>query len=318
MEDQAEPNQVKRYTLTPSHEEGSSRPRWIHIMFWRAVEWLSRSSTPKIIIIIAMAAFIPPVTLLFTEWGIVMKAWAYAISFAIALSAFMLPLLAMMTGFKRKIILRLSGSMQAMRSLVWQDFEELFAAYFIAVDYEVERRGGAQGDGGIDLIVRKNKKRFIVQCKHWREEAIPVHPIRELYGIMVRKKYDGAFFVISGVFTNIAEEEFDEDPKMTLINGNELLSRILRVHDMKNIVLGQDPDDTFLEKFINKIEEFQPENQLTLNIARCKNCDRRMLIRRKGDSIFWACPEWKKKCRDGETRRINNYDQQIIHSLQIK
>jgi Restriction endonuclease len=34
--------------------------------------------------------------------------------------------------------------------------------------YAVTRRGGANADGGIDLVIEMNGMRAAVQCKHWK------------------------------------------------------------------------------------------------------------------------------------------------------
>jgi len=44
-----------------------------------------------------------------------------------------------------------------------------------------EPRSGA--DGGIDLRLKKDGERFLVQCKHWRAQRVPVEVVRELYGV---------------------------------------------------------------------------------------------------------------------------------------
>ena len=53
--------------------------------------------------------------------------------------------------------------MRDIRTTTWREFEDLVAAVYQANGYDVEARGGDMPDGGIDLIVRKDDKRWIVQ-----------------------------------------------------------------------------------------------------------------------------------------------------------
>jgi restriction system protein len=70
--------------------------------------------------------------------------------------------------------------------------------------YTVVKNGGGGADGGIDLALHKDNKKFYVQCKQWKAYTVGVKPVRELYGVMTANGADGGFFVTSGSYTKDA------------------------------------------------------------------------------------------------------------------
>jgi HJR/Mrr/RecB family endonuclease len=58
--------------------------------------------------------------------------------------------------------------MKQLRSIDWFRFEKLVELAYRKLGYTVTRKGGANPDGGIDLIVEKYEVKSAVQCKHWK------------------------------------------------------------------------------------------------------------------------------------------------------
>ena len=58
-----------------------------------------------------------------------------------------------------------SRAPDALDGMSWQDFELLVGEAFRLQGYEVTELGGAGPDGGVDLVLRKGKEKFLVQCK---------------------------------------------------------------------------------------------------------------------------------------------------------
>ena len=54
----------------------------------------------------------------------------------------------------------------ALQGMSWQEFELLVGEAFRLQSYEVSELGGAGPDGGVDLVLRIDKEKFLVQCKH--------------------------------------------------------------------------------------------------------------------------------------------------------
>lgn len=106
-------------------------------------------------------------------------------------------------------------------SLSGREFEWELATLYRHLGYDVESTP-TSGDQGIDLILRKNGKTTIVQCKSHKS---PVGPAvaRELLGSMVAFGADHAILACTGGFTR-GVKDFVEGKPMTLISAKELAS----------------------------------------------------------------------------------------------
>ena len=107
----------------------------------------------------------------------------------------------------------------------WQDFELLVGEAFRLQGYEVTELGGEGPDGGVDLVLRKGREKFLVQCKQWRAFKVGVAVVRELYGVMAAKGAAGGFVVTSGSFTEEAIA-FASGRNVTLVDGPKLFGLI--------------------------------------------------------------------------------------------
>ena len=103
-------------------------------------------------------------------------------------------------------------------------FEAHIAEYYRRQGYDVERvgHGGAHFDGGIDLKLRRGDEYIVVQCK--RENAYQVtHNVgHELIGVMCTQGATGAIVVNSGEFTDAARVSAQREPRLMLVDGDEL------------------------------------------------------------------------------------------------
>lgn len=97
-----------------------------------------------------------------------------------------------------------SRAPDALDRMSWQEFELLVGEAFRLQGYEVTELGGEGPDGGVDLVLRKGKEKFLVQCKQWKAFKVGVAVVRELYGVMAAKGAAGGFVVTSGSFTDEA------------------------------------------------------------------------------------------------------------------
>jgi len=59
-------------------------------------------------------------------------------------------------------------------SIDWFQFEKVVEAVYQKHGYHVTRRGGANPDGGIDLIIEREGLRTAIQCKHWKAWRVSV------------------------------------------------------------------------------------------------------------------------------------------------
>ncbi len=75
----------------------------------------------------------------------------------------------------------------------------IHVANFLRLDSEYSLGRGA--DGGVDLILRKDGRISLVQCKQWKVFSVGVSIICELFGILTTEKAEAAFIVTTGTFT---------------------------------------------------------------------------------------------------------------------
>ena len=118
-----------------------------------------------------------------------------------------------------------SRAPDALDGMSWQDFELLVGEAFRLQGYVVTGLGGEGPDGGVDLVLRKGREKFLVQCKQWKAFKVGVAIVRELYGVMAAKGAAGGFVVTSGSFTEEAIA-FASGRNVTLVDGTKLFGLI--------------------------------------------------------------------------------------------
>lgn len=118
-----------------------------------------------------------------------------------------------------------SAGADALNGMSWREFEMLVGEAFRRRGYAVEETGGGGADGGVDLVLRKDGKTFLVQCKQWKVYSVPVQTVRELYGVMVHHKAAGAFVVTSGRFSEDAAA-FARGKGIQLVDGVKLVADV--------------------------------------------------------------------------------------------
>jgi restriction system protein len=157
------------------------------------------------------------------------------------------------------------------QDLSWSQFEVMVSEAFRRQGFFVYENGGGGADGGIDIVLRKDGKKFYVQCKQWKVFKVGVKPVRELLGVITANGADGGFVVTSGRFTKEAKD-FAANTGITLIDG-EALGRL--------------------------VEELRRSSQPHRKAAEeptpnCPRCGMPMMVRtaRRGRNIgreFWGC-----------------------------
>lgn len=116
----------------------------------------------------------------------------------------------------------------SLQQMSWREFEMLVGEAFRLQGYSVEENGGGGPDGGVDLVLWKDGRKHIVQCKRWKTYRVGPEIVREQYGIMMSIAADGAIVVTSGHFTDAARQ-FAKNLPIRLIDGPELRRMIAQV-----------------------------------------------------------------------------------------
>ncbi len=178
-----------------------------------------------------------------------------------------------------------SSSVSALNDMNWQEFELLVGEAFRRKGYAVAENGGGGADGGVDLVLKKDGEKFLVQCKQWKARMVGVSIIRELYGVMAAEGAAGGFVVTSGIFSNDVKS-FAEGRNVELIGGADLMALI------KNIPLPQTSSITPQRKATNAVVFADPI---------CPNCGSAMVKRKakqgaNAGNMFWGCNSYPK-CR---------------------
>ncbi len=190
---------------------------------------------------------------------------------------------------KRRIELAVSGPASldeiggALDDLDWFQFEKLICALFRAQGHAAEMRGGANADGGIDLVLGSGPERTAVQCKHWGSWKCAPKVVRELLGAMTHEGFAQGMLVCRRATP--AAHSLANQERITIIERAGVIQRV-------SAVIAT--DNTQVRRLI-----FTPEKL-------CPKCGAQMVRRTaaKGSNVgseFWGCSKYPE-CR--QTMRV--------------
>jgi restriction system protein len=103
-------------------------------------------------------------------------------------------------------------------------FESEIAKMFEALGYKTEVVGGAN-DGGIDVVARRDGKKYFIQCKKFITREATPHDVRDFLGAItnINNPADRGYFVTTNKFTLMAEKTAEGNPRIELIDGLKLV-----------------------------------------------------------------------------------------------
>ena len=165
---------------------------------------------------------------------------------------------------------------EKLRKIDWFQFEKLIELVYRSRGYSVTRTGGANPDGGIDLIVESATERFAVQCKHWRKWTVGVRHIREFLGALTDSKISMGIYITLVGYTDDARQLAEK-------HGIEIFDEADLTVMLVESGLMNSPEITRL---------FSDERKF------CPKCENEMVLRTarvKGDQ-FWGCSKYPR-CR---------------------
>ncbi len=173
-------------------------------------------------------------------------------------------------------------TVEMLREMDWRLFEVLTQEILQSAGYEAKltRKGE---DGGIDIVFHSREEpgqRMAVQCKRYRN-AVQVKQVREFLGAMTRDGFVRGLFVTSGFFNERTLEEFRNDRRLLLVDGDRVIDGIRD--------LGEEVARSLAEKVFSQ-EDWR--------VPSCPICEKKMVKRqpREGESWkpFWGCSDFGK------------------------
>jgi len=169
--------------------------------------------------------------------------------------------------------------LERLRAIDWFQFEKVVGLVYRKLGYSVTRRGGANPDGGIDLVIEKDGQRSAVQCKQWKTWNVGVKAVREFLGALTDAGIQKGIFITLRGYTGEANQLAEK-------HGIEIVN------------------ETGLAKLLEATgARFNAETLAILCDTRkfCPKCECEMLLRTAGKgsnagSQFWGCSAYPK-CR---------------------
>ena len=166
-----------------------------------------------------------------------------------------------------------------LRAIDWFQFEKIVALAYQKLGYTVTRRGGANPDGGIDLVIEKDGQRSAVQCKQWKTWNVGVKAVREFLGALTDAGMHHGIFITLRGYTSDAKQ-LAEKHGIEIVNEAGL-AQLLESTDAKH-----DPEVLDLLQDTRKF---------------CPKCEREMVLRTASKGLnaggqFWGCSAYPR-CR---------------------
>lgn len=212
--------------------------------------------------------------------GLAPVAWLFLTACALC------ALVAFVNARKRRRLLDSRTGFESLAAISWRDFERLVGEAYRRQGYHVAETGLGGPDGGVDLILRKDGRRTLVQCKQWRRRQVPVNVVREMYGLLAHYNADEVRIATVGGFTRDAAR-FAAGKPITLIDGATLLALVHSVQAGTRPAVPAQPPAS-----MHRIAPaFAAAVPLTSAPPDCPRCGTAMVERtnRRTASLFWGC-----------------------------
>lgn len=176
---------------------------------------------------------------------------------------------------RKRRLLETRTDLESLAATGWRDFEHLVGEAFRRQGYAVEETGLGGADGGIDLVLRRDGRCTLVQCKQWRRDRVPVNVVREMYGLLAHHNADKVIIAAWGGFTTDAAS-FASGKPIELMDGEALLAMIRTVQAEPISAISR--------------EERSPPSR-DIGEPGCPKCGLAMVRRsnRRDGTQFWGC-----------------------------
>ena len=216
----------ERYHAAPV-EDASQLEKAIFNWFTKRGDFVAAAS-PLVMFFVVLGAGLPILSAFFRTpvWPpTAFSAWLLFLGTIAAICVYVTTIFALgavLVRTRRFKLLQLHQTMRDIQAMSWREFEDLVCAYFEANGYGAEHVGRDTADGGVDVVLTKSGKTWLVQCKHYRSQWIEERALRELLGVVTSRKAAGGIFVACGVFDDQALAFAKANPALQLIGGEQL------------------------------------------------------------------------------------------------
>jgi restriction system protein len=194
----------------------------------------------------------------------------------------------------RRRLLDTRTDLESLAANGWRNFELLVGEAFRRQGYSVEESGLGGPDGGIDLILRKDGRRLLVQCKQWKHRQVGVSTVREMYGLLAHHQAHAVKIVSIGNYT-VDARRFAQGKPIELVSGEELLRMIRAVQHtpisaIPSTSIRPAPAPPAPAPIAATETPTQPASESDTAPA-CPSCGKTMIIRcnRRSGASFWGC-----------------------------
>lgn len=188
----------------------------------------------------------------------------------------------------RRRLLDTRTTLESLAAGGWRQFELLVGEAFRRQGYSVEETGLGGADDGIDLILRKDGRRTLVQCKQWKRQQVGVSVVREMYGLLAHHQADAVKIVCVDAYTADAAR-FALGKPIELISGERLLYMIQAAQHAS--ALGVPPQSRVEPALVSAIDTSSQS-------PTCRRCGSVLVQRtnRRTGEAFLGCSEFPR-CR---------------------
>lgn len=166
------------------------------------------------------------------------------------------------------------SSSAKLRKLDWFQFEKLIEHIYKYRGFSVKRLGGANPDGGVDLIVESPTDKFVIQCKHWRKWTVGVRQIREFLGTLTDSGISKGIFVTLVGYSDEAKQLADKHC-IQILNESDLV----RMMEESGLMYASEISNLFSD-----------------TKKYCPKCENEMILRtsRANGNKFWGCSRYPR------------------------
>jgi restriction system protein len=187
---------------------------------------------------------------------------------------------------KRQQLLETQTGLDSLRAMSWRQFEMLVGEAFRRQGYAIHENGLGGADGGIDLVLRKDGKITLVQCKQWKTQRIDVKVVREMFGLLAHHGAAAVKIVAVGDYTTDAQR-FAQGKPIELIHGDALLAMVRHVQTASPAKAAIGPSKPVANTSADTSEA-------TSVHPACPTCGADMVQRsnRRTKENFWGCAKY--------------------------